>query len=271
MTPGAGPLGSVTFDGSHLGSYPLTQVLTRVRALPNQLTNPRTPIMAAELQGTGISVLVRRTPIAHDQVLVDGLKPLFDLQATGLHPIRLQGIPDRAKGVNGSDWTRFQLRPTWSEYLLMPAPMAAHRVQPPLDLLEAGWLDWHLANPDGFMQRRVLRQIQRILVFWDLLGIQTRRLESILVTATGLLTIDEMHIDLTGPRQARASDNRTLEQLIFPEPELRIELVAKLPLDLRSQMLAVVSRLDPNKIWWVDVIERRVQERRILWEQHYQS
>lgn len=151
---------SFSFDGSWLGAYSWDEfVHWWFVSCPGE---PFKALVGEELT----PVLLRRNDsYGSCTAIIDELKPLFDLQKSGVHRVRIRGRPvdDRVE-------------PTWTEYLMIRADYEERdgRVSfhDPIPISEAMFLPFVKSSLTD-EHKRVYREIQKSFVFLNLLGVKS--------------------------------------------------------------------------------------------------
>lgn len=281
----------LTYDGTHLGEFEFVSVVSWCHPCTKVTSGMKSVALFAIINLPGMiepqHVILKRNSVGHtDQLVIDELKSVFGLHKMGTHAIRLRGVPRRynnscpwiVDGPNGEIINVF-IHPQWSEYLVFRATITRDKVTDrvtfvPLPTLEK--TQWIPTSGSEIREghRRFYYEIQKILVYRDLMRIGNTNLSDILVKSIGKqivpLSIDEMVIK--GPTDTHRKLTQELEKFFFPKTTSKTQIIIKM-LGLtkenyreqvefiRNSMTKIISRVDQEKLWLVDDVVNQIVDR----------
>lgn len=280
----------LSYDGTHLGEFEFLNVVSWCHPCSKVTSGLKSVALFAIINLPGLleshHVILKRNCAGHtDQLVVDELKPIFSLQKMGSHAIRLRGIPRKYNNmypwiVDGPEGEVINtyIHIQWSEYFVFRATITKDNTTekvtfvPLPTLKDTQWLPT-TASEIKKGHKKFYFEIQKILIYRELMRIGNTNLSDILVKNITPLSIDEMIIkepvvDFDNGRKI----TQELEKFFFPKTTSKTEIIVKM-LGLtkenycdqveiiRNSMTKVINRVDHNKLWLVDDIVNQLTDR----------
>lgn len=291
-------LSALKYDGFHLGSFEFNDVVKWSWPCTKTTSGLKTVTLYVMLKLSGwtaeIPVILKRNCAAgNDQIVIDELKPLFGLRKMGTHRIRLHGIPRRIQSdlpwileTTAGNRLNVALELKWSEYFVFRACTYTDKlgkmtfVQYP-KLQDTPWVP-SVSNEIKEGHRKFFFEIQKILIFRELLRVSDTNLTNILVrinphkkgSTISPLSVDEMTIK-------NASDNyrkipEAIEKFFFSKLNTKTEVIIRMlgltkedytsqVETLRNAITQIIIRIDENRIGLVDDVINNIIDRVTLY------
>lgn len=272
------------FDGTHIGDFEFSAVVNWIYPCSKTTTRGKTVTLFAILNLPNVEekqyvILKRNRTNLTDQLVIDELKPIFGLKKMGTHTIKLKGIAK--KHDKNYPWlvtmpdeqiiTNVQIDYKWSDYLVFPATIKKDPTGKVdfVPLSSVGSTIWLPSVQSEIKEghKKFYYEIQKILVFRDLMRISETNLNDIMIKNLLPLSIDEMVIKHDFKK---LSDE--IERFYFLKLTTRSEVMIKmLGLSkedyqdkieiLRNSMINIIGRVDESKIWLVDDVTNQIIDR----------
>jgi hypothetical protein len=274
----------LTYDGSHLGEFEFLSVVPWCYPCTKGTSGLKTVTLFAVINLPGIlepqNVILKRNCAGHtDQLVIDELKPIFDLQKMGSHGIRLHGIPRKydnnypwiVDGPNGLIFNTY-IHLQWSEYFVF---RATTKIEDTLRFIQLPRLDETQWLPTASCDikpghKKFFFEIQKILIFRELMRVGSTNLGDILIKNLIPLSIDEMVMKNLSETPKKITQE--IENFFFISPTSKTEIIIKM-LGLtketyqeqveiiRNTMTKIINRVDQDKLWLIDYVINQLIDR----------
>jgi hypothetical protein len=277
----------LSFDGTNLGDFDFWTVISWTYPCSKLTLRGKTVALYAIMNLPGIEgpqyvILKRNRTKSTDQLIVDELKPIFGLKKMGTHTIRLRGIAKKydknfpwiVDMPNGQTNTNVQIDPKWSDYFVFHATVNKNtsvegqmmfmalpslKEQDPYPLVQSELKEGH---------KKFYYEVQKILIFRELMRIADTNLGDILIKNLLPLSIDEMVIKTADFKKLPEEIEKFYFIKLTSKTEVIIRMLGlnrqnyqdKLEI-LRNSMIQVISRLDDVKMWLVDDVINQLIDR----------